>query len=105
MNIRARSSNLYLDGRRRPNHETFGEVTSNLEVLFATCGPGVLRKGSDRSGRRAHDGGARAEARNLRGLPNPVSHAPGLVETFARGVLQTLADSGRPRHAWQRELK
>ena len=48
---------------------------------------------------------SRANARNLRGLPNPVSHTPGFIETFAQGVLQTLTDSGRPRYAWQRELK
>ena len=37
--------------------------------------------------------------------PTPFRMRRALLRHLRRDVLQTLADSGRPRYAWQRELK
>ena len=50
--------------------------------------------------------GARAPKQGIyEACPTPFRMRRALLRHLRRDVLQTLADSGRPRYAWQRELK
>ena len=81
MNIRARSSNLY--------HVAQAFCERAVIVLAVALMMGV-----------------RALKQEIyEACPTPFRMRRALLRHLRRDVLQTLADSGRPRYAWQRELK